>query len=87
VVIKIQRQQTCPKKMWNALLKKLQIRTQLDYKESAFEGYTPHGIAVIQENTYINNNRTVAMKLVLTMLNGILGYAIKFMFDHTTVTF
>ena len=56
-----------------------------DYKESVFEGYGPHGIAVLVETASDNNNRTVAnLRSYFTKYNGSLGTSgsVEFMFDH-----
>src|SRR5690606_39139709 len=56
-----------------------------DYKESVFEGYGPHGIAVLVETASDNNNRTVAnVRSYFTKYNGSLGTSgsVEFMFDH-----
>ncbi|MCQ0112668.1 YebC/PmpR family DNA-binding transcriptional regulator [Zhouia amylolytica] len=55
------------------------------YKEVLFEGYAPHGIAVIIETATDNNNRTVAnVRSYFNKCNGTLGTSgsVEFMFDH-----
>ena len=57
-----------------------------DYKEGLFEGYGPHGIAVIIETATDNNNRTVAnIRSYFNKCNGSLGTSgsVAFMFDKT----
>ena len=56
-----------------------------DYKEAIFEGYGPHGIAVLVETATDNNNRTVAnIRSYFTKYNGSLGTSgsVEFMFEH-----
>lgn len=57
-----------------------------NFKEVLFEGYAPHGIAVLVETATDNNNRTVAnIRSYFNKANGNLGTAgsVEFMFDHT----
>lgn len=56
-----------------------------DYKEVVFEGYGPHGIAVLIETASDNNNRTVAnIRSYFTKYNGRLGTSgsVEFLFEH-----
>jgi len=56
-----------------------------DYKEAIFEGYGPHGIAILIETASDNNNRTVAnLRSYFTKCNGSLGTSgsVEFMFEH-----
>ncbi|MEL0299617.1 MAG: YebC/PmpR family DNA-binding transcriptional regulator, partial [Flavobacteriaceae bacterium] len=51
-----------------------------------FEGYAPHGIAILVETATDNNNRTVAnIRSYFNKCNGSLGTAgsVEFMFDHS----
>nr|WP_321538361.1 YebC/PmpR family DNA-binding transcriptional regulator [Flavobacterium piscinae] len=51
-----------------------------------FEGYAPHGIAILIETATDNNNRTVAnIRSYFNKCNGTLGTqgSVEFMFDHT----
>ncbi len=51
-----------------------------------FEGYAPHGIAVLVETATDNNTRTVAnVRSYFNKCNGSLGTSgsVEFMFDHT----
>jgi YebC/PmpR family DNA-binding regulatory protein len=57
-----------------------------DYKELLYEGYAPHGIAVLVETATNNHVRTVAnVRSYFNKCNGTLGTAgsVVFMFDHT----
>ncbi len=56
-----------------------------DYKEVVFEGYGPHGIAVLVETASDNNNRTVAnVRSYFAKYNGSLGTSgsVEFLFEH-----
>lgn len=56
-----------------------------DYKEILFEGYGPHGIAILVETASDNNNRTVAnVRACFNKCNGNMGTtgSVSFMFDH-----
>ena len=51
-----------------------------------FEGYGPHGIAILIETATDNNTRTVAnIRSYFNKCNGSLGTSgsVEFMFDHT----
>ncbi len=57
-----------------------------NYKEVLFEGYAPHGIAVLVETATDNNNRTVAnIRSYFNKCNGNMGTSgsVEFIFDHT----
>ena len=57
-----------------------------DFKESLYEGYGPHGIAVLIETATDNSTRTVAnIRSYFNKCNGSLGTSgsVEFMFDHT----
>lgn len=66
-------------------IKKATDKDTSDYKETLFEGYAPHGIAIIIETTTDNNNRTVAnVRSYFNKCNGSLGTSgsVVFMFDR-----
>lgn len=70
----------------NRAIKKAADKDTSDYKESTFEGYAPHGIAILVETATDNNNRTVAnIRAHFNKCNGSLGTSgsVSFMFDHT----
>src|SRR5690606_4740353 len=61
-------------------------KSQGDYKIVLFEGYAPHGIAVLVETATDNNNRTVAnVRMQFSKSDGNLGTSgsVECMFDHT----
>jgi len=75
-----------PKENVERAIKKASDKDQGDYKEVLFEGYAPHGIAVLIETATDNNNRTVAnVRAAFNKCNGNLGTSgsVEFMFDHT----
>ncbi|MEO8935120.1 MAG: YebC/PmpR family DNA-binding transcriptional regulator [Xanthomarina sp.] len=75
-----------PKDNVERAIKKASDKSQGDYKEIIFEGYAPHGIAVLIETASDNNTRTVAnVRSYFNKCDGSLGTAgsVVFMFDHT----
>jgi YebC/PmpR family DNA-binding regulatory protein len=75
-----------PKDNVERAIKKASDKTQGDYKEVIFEGYAPHGIAVLVETATDNNTRTVAnVRSYFNKCDGSLGTSgsVVFMFDHT----
>jgi len=75
-----------PKENVERAIKKAKDKDTSNYKEVIFEGYAPHGIAVLIETATDNNNRTVAnVRSYFNKCDGSLGTAgsVVFMFDHT----
>ena len=75
-----------PKDNVERAIKKATDKETANYKEVLFEGYAPHGIAVLVETATDNNNRTVAnVRAAFNKYNGTLGTSgsVVFMFDHT----
>jgi YebC/PmpR family DNA-binding regulatory protein len=75
-----------PKDNVERAIKKASDKDTADYKEVLFEGYAPHGIAVLIETATDNNNRTVAnVRAAFNKCDGNLGTSgsVSFMFDHT----
>ncbi|MGY0392335.1 YebC/PmpR family DNA-binding transcriptional regulator [Bizionia sp. KMM 8389] len=75
-----------PKDNVERAIKKASDKDQGDYKEVIFEGYAPHGIAVLVETATDNNTRTVAnVRSYFNKCDGSLGTSgsVVFMFDHT----
>ena len=75
-----------PKYNVERAIKRASDKSQGDYKEVLFEGYAPHGIAVLVETATDNNTRTVAnVRSYFNKCNGNLGTSgsVVFMFDHT----
>jgi len=75
-----------PKENVERAIKKASDKNTGNLKEVLFEGYAPHGIAVLVETTTDNNNRTVAnIRSYFNKANGNLGTtgSVEFMFDHS----
>ena len=75
-----------PKDNVERAIKKASDKDTGDFKEVLFEGYAPHGIAVLVETATDNNNRTVAnIRSYFNKASGNLGTAgsVEFMFDHS----
>ena len=74
-----------PKENVERAIKKATDKDTADYKEVIFEGYGPHGIAILVETSTDNNNRTVAnIRSYFNKYNGSLGTSgsVEFMFNH-----
>jgi YebC/PmpR family DNA-binding regulatory protein len=74
-----------PKENVERAIKKATDKDTSDYKEVIFEGYGPHGIAIMVETATDNNNRTVAnVRSYFNKYNGNMGTSgsVAFMFDH-----
>lgn len=75
-----------PKDNVERAIKKASDKDTANYKEVLFEGYAPHGIAILVETATDNNNRTVAnVRAAFNKCNGNFGTSgsVVFMFDHT----
>ena len=75
-----------PKDNVERAIKKASEKDTAAYKEVLFEGYAPHGIAVVVETATDNNNRTVAnVRAVFNKCDGTFGTSgsVIFMFEHT----
>ena len=85
-VIQNARAANMPKDNIERAIKKATSKDQSEYKQALFEGYGPHGIAVLVETATDNNKRTVAnIRSYFSKYNGSLGTSgsVNFMFDHT----
>ena len=74
-----------PKENVERAIKKATDKDTANYKEVLFEGYAPHGIALLIETATDNNNRTVAnIRSYFNKCNGSMGTqgSVEFMFDH-----
>lgn len=63
-------------------------KEQEDYKEVVYEGYGPHGVAILVECTTDNTNRTVAnLRSYFNKLGGSLGTSgmLDFLFDRKSL--
>ncbi len=75
-----------PKDNIERAIKKASDKSQGDFKEVLFEGYGPHGIAILVETATDNNTRTVAnIRSYFNKSDGSLGTSgsVVFLFDHT----
>lgn len=75
-----------PKDNIERAIKRATDKSQGDFKEVLFEGYAPHGIAILIETATDNNTRTVAnIRSYFNKCEGSLGTSgsVEFMFDHT----
>lgn len=75
-----------PKENIERAIKRASDKSLGEYKEVLFEGYAPHGIAILIETATDNNTRTVAnIRSYFNKCNGSLGTSgsVEFMFDHT----
>ena len=74
-----------PKDNVERAIKKATDKDMADFKELVYEGYGPHGIAVLIETATDNSVRTVAnVRSYFNKCNGSLGTSgsVEFMFDH-----
>ena len=75
-----------PKDNVERAIKRASNKDQGDYTEIVYEGYAPHGIAILIETATDNHVRTVAnLRSHFSKCNGTLGTSgsVEFMFDHT----
>lgn len=75
-----------PKDNVERAIKRASDKSLGDYKEVLFEGYGPHGIAILVETATDNNTRTVAnIRSYFNKYNGSLGTSgsVEFLFDHS----
>lgn len=74
-----------PKDNIERAIKRASDKSLGDFKEVLFEGYAPHGIAILVETATDNNTRTVAnVRSYFNKCDGNLGTSgsVSFMFDH-----
>ncbi len=84
-VIQNARAANMPKENVERAIKKASSKDQKDFKELIYEGYAPHGIAVLVETATDNHMRTVAdVRSYFSKTKGSLGTAgsVEFMFEH-----
>ncbi len=85
--IAIQNSKACnmPKTTVDAAIKRATSKDEKDLEEIVYEGYGPHGIAILIECLSDNSTRTVAnMRLYLSRANGALGTSgsVAYMFER-----
>lgn len=77
-----------PKENVERAIKRATSKDQEDYKEMVYEGYGPHGIAILVESTTDNPTRTVAnVRSYFNKLGGSLGTTgmLDFIFDRKCI--
>jgi YebC/PmpR family DNA-binding regulatory protein len=77
-----------PKERIEAAIKRASSKDEGNYEEIVYEGYGPHGVAIIIETATDNSNRTVAnIRAILTRNNGTLGKtgSLDFLFTRKSV--
>ncbi|MFV0470751.1 MAG: YebC/PmpR family DNA-binding transcriptional regulator [Paludibacteraceae bacterium] len=88
VLMQQAKKENMPKDNVERAIKKATSKDEGDYKEMVYEGYGPHGIAIIVETATDNPTRTVAnVRSYFNKLGGSLGTSgsVSFMFDHSCV--
>ncbi len=79
------RQDNMPKETIDRAIKRAASKEQEDLKEMVYEGYGPHGIAILVETATDNSTRTVAnVRSYFNKYNGSLGTSgmLDFMFER-----
>ncbi|KAA6324751.1 hypothetical protein EZS27_025962, partial [termite gut metagenome] len=87
-VIANAKRENMPKDNVERAIKNALGKDQKDYKEMVYEGYGPHGIAVLIETATDNTTRTVAnVRSVFNKFSGTLGTSgsLDFMFNRKSV--
>ncbi len=77
-----------PKDRVEAAIKRASSKDESNYEEIVYEGYAPHGVAVLVETATDNTNRTVAnVRSYFTKTNGSLGKtgSLDFIFSRKSV--
>ncbi|MBQ5778614.1 MAG: YebC/PmpR family DNA-binding transcriptional regulator, partial [Paludibacteraceae bacterium] len=77
-----------PKENVERAIKRATSKDEGDYKEMVYEGYGPHGIAIVVETATDNTTRTVAnVRSYFNKVGGSLGTtgSLSFMFERKSV--
>ncbi|MCD7970350.1 MAG: YebC/PmpR family DNA-binding transcriptional regulator [Alistipes sp.] len=88
VLIQNAKAENMPKENIERAIKRAISKDTADYKEMVYEGYAPHGVAVVVETATDNTTRTVAnVRSYFNKCGGSLGTSgsVSFMFDHKCV--
>ncbi len=88
VLIQQAKKENMPKDNIERAIKKATDRDASDYKEVVYEGYGPHGVAIVVETATDNTTRTVAnVRSYFNKHGGSLGTSgsLEFLFDHKCV--
>lgn len=84
-IIQTAKNENMPKENVERAIKKATSKDQADIKEMVYEGYGPHGVAILVETQTDNTTRTVAnVRSYFTKFGGSLGTqgSVAFMFEH-----
>lgn len=87
-LIQTAKSENMPKDNIDRAIKRAVEKDTADYKEIVYEGYAPHGIAVLVETATDNNMRTVAnVRSYFNKFGGSLGTSgsVEFMFERKCV--
>ncbi|HCC86807.1 MAG TPA: YebC/PmpR family DNA-binding transcriptional regulator [Prevotella sp.] len=82
------KRENMPKDNIQRAIKNAMGKDQSDYKEVTYEGYGPHGVAILVDTLTDNTTRTVAdVRSVFNKFSGNLGTtgSLSFLFDHKAV--
>lgn len=88
VLLQNARAANMPKDTIERAIKRASSKEQEDYKEMVYEGYGPHGVAILVESTTDNPTRTVAnVRSYFNKLGGSLGTMgmLDFIFDRKCI--
>lgn len=88
VLIQQSKKENMPKDNVERAIKKATSKDEAGYKEMVYEGYGPHGIAIVVETATDNATRTVAnIRSYFNRNGGSLGTSgsLQFLFDHKCV--
>lgn len=82
------KRENMPKDNIERAIKNAMGKDQSDYKSVTYEGYGPHGVAILVDTLTDNTTRTVAdVRSIFNKFNGNLGTtgSLSFLFDHKCV--
>lgn len=88
ILIQNAKAENMPKENVERAIKRATEKDAADYKQVIYEGYGPHGIAIVVETATDNNQRTVAnVRSYFNKHGGSLGTqgSLSFLFDHKSV--
>lgn len=87
-VIAVCKRENMPKDNIDRAIKNAMGKDQSDYKSVTYEGYGPHGVAILVDTLTDNTTRTVAdVRSVFNKFSGNMGTtgSLSFLFDHKCV--
>ncbi len=82
------KRENMPKDNIDRAIKNAMGKDQSDYKTATYEGYGPHGVAILVDTLTDNTTRTVGdVRSIFNKFNGNLGTSgsLAFLFDHKAV--